>query len=217
MDTSTPFRALDAIRDSWHVVRREPAVFVALTVLQLGVSSIEAGGGRSALGLVHFVGHVLGAALAVGWWRVALRAHDGQPVTLGALTELRPIELLRYLVVGVLLALAVAVGLVVLIVPGVYLALRLGLAPIVVVDEGRDPIAALQRSWELTRVDLGAVARLAAALVGLNLLGLLALGVGVLVTMPISIVAAVHLHRVLASRAAHSPSIPFRTAQAGTP
>ncbi len=46
---------------------------------------------------------------------------------------------------------AFAVGLVALVLPGIYLALRLSLAPLVSIAENVGPLDALRRSWNLTR------------------------------------------------------------------
>jgi len=202
----TPFSTVDAIKEGWRVVKREPAVLIALTVLQLAVLSAQTGeppGTRS--GLAQLVAHTAGAALAVGWWRVALRANEGREVSLAALTELSTLELLRYFVTQAIMALVIVTGLVLLIVPGLYIGARWMLAPVVVVDEGRDPVAALRRSWELTEGASGRMVVFAIALVALNLLGLLALGVGVLVTMPTSVLATVHVYRCLTARTTSEP------------
>lgn len=173
---------------------------LALTVLQIAVLSIGSGAARVTGPLAHFVAQVAGAALAVGWWRVASRAQRDEPVSLSALTELTAIELLRYFVTTTLLVVAVGLGLLLLVVPGVYLGARWLFAPLVVVEEGLEPVAALRRSWDMTSAIGGRVALLVLALAALNLLGALALGLGVLVTMPISLVAIVHAYRHVRDR-----------------
>lgn len=202
--TSPSFSIRDAISDGWRVVLREPSTMLALTVLQLAVLSIGGGASRVTGPLAHFVAQVASAALAVGWWRVASRAQQGQPVSLTAVTELTAIELLRYFVTIAMLVVVVGLGLLLLVVPGVYVGARLLFAPLVVVEEGLDPVAAMRRSWDMT-ADVGAhVVALALALVAIDLLGALALGLGLLVTMPISLVAIVHVYRRIRDRAAIS-------------
>lgn len=59
---------------------------------------------------------------------------------------------LSYFLTSVLTALAVGLGMIFLIVPGIYLAIKFICAgPIIVAEKERNPIAAMQRSWALTK------------------------------------------------------------------
>ncbi|WOE75130.1 glycerophosphoryl diester phosphodiesterase membrane domain-containing protein [Alterisphingorhabdus coralli] len=57
-----------------------------------------------------------------------------------------------YFLTSLLMGLAIGIGFMLLIVPGIYLAIKfICAAPIIVAEKERNPIAALQRSWELTK------------------------------------------------------------------
>ena len=170
-----------------------------LAILHQGLS-----GARGAF-LASIVVQLAQVALGLVFLRVLLEINDGHAVDLN-----RPAELWRgfvpYLLSTLLVGLIVAGGFVLLIVPGVLWALRFGLAPMIVADEGRDPMDALRESARLTegvRADLFAFAALA---LGVNLLGALALGVGLLLTVPTTGLAAVHVFRRLQARAAAFPT-----------
>lgn len=211
MTNATHFSPTEAIAYGWDATKRNVSVLLPLAVLQLVLSTIEssfAGMRSDAGGLGHLLAQAAQVALAIGWWRVALRLHDGVPVSLGALREVSLDEYLQYLVVIVAYALMVVVGLVLLIVPGLYLGARYALAPILVVDEKLDAIGALRRSAELTRGSIVELVVLGLLLVLLNFVGALALGVGLVVTIPISVMAAVRVHRRLREAAAVRESAP---------
>ena len=52
---------------------------------------------------------------------------------------------------------------------------------------------------------------------GVNLLGAIALGIGLVVTVPMTAIAGAHLYRLLVERAAHLPSSTSLTAPPTTP
>src|SRR5690606_24140896 len=99
--------------------------------------------------------------------------------------------------------LMVGVGLVLLIVPGVILAVVYAFYGFVIVDRGEPVLAALQRSAELTRGHRGELFLFGVVLLGLNLLGALAFGIGLLITSPVSLIAAGYVYRRLAG-----PTVP---------
>lgn len=91
-----------------------------------------------------------------------------------------------FLLANILSSVAITLGLFLFIVPGILIAVRLSILPAVVVgDEIRDPIAALQRSWTLTR---GNMARILLFLLVIILMGTLILGIiGLTVAIPLAL------------------------------
>lgn len=102
-----------------------------------------------------------------------------------------------YLVATFLFGLGVAFGLVLLIVPGIIFAVAYYFYGFAIADAARDPITALKQSADLTRgrrwrlFEAGVVAFL------VNLLGLMAFGVGILISYPITVIAGAHIYRQL--------------------
>lgn len=100
-----------------------------------------------------------------------------------------------------MLALAVAVGLVLLIVPGIIFGLMFMFATFIVIERELGPIDALSESHRLTRGHKWQLFGFVLLLILVNLLGLLALVVGILVSIPVSTLAFVHAYRVLGGKA----------------
>ena len=118
-----------------------------------------------------------------------------------------PATVLKYLAASILLAIVVGVGLLLLIVPGIILGLMFMFTTFIVIDRGRGPIEAMRQppftrgfKWQL--LGLGLLLAL------INLGGLLALGVGLLVTVPVTLLAFAYAYRVLSSRAGATLSAP---------
>ena len=96
----------------------------------------------------------------------------------------------------------VAIGLVLLIVPGIIFAVIFGFYGWGLVDGVVDDgVSALRHSAEITRGHRWQLFGFAIVLILFNLLGLLALVVGVLITSAVSILALAHVYRQLAGGA----------------
>jgi uncharacterized membrane protein len=92
---------------------------------------------------------------------------------------------------------AVFMGLILLVIPGIVILIRLWFLGFVVVEGGKGPLEAIQESWDISRGHTFDLFLLFLLLCGLNVLGLLCLGIGLLVTMPVSGLALAHTYRVL--------------------
>lgn len=207
-----------AISYGWAKTKENVSLFLSLGLL-IGVLGMLEGGARvgphGGDGLLRVAAQIASMLVVMGFWRAALYVHDGRAVDLGVLREVTLVRFLYYALTTILLGVIVGVGFLLLIVPGVLWALRFSMAPIAVIDEGLDPLSALSRSSELTEGVRGKLFVFGAALIGLNMLGALALGVGLLATMPISYVATAMVFRRLQARAVGRNATPHGPALAG--
>lgn len=99
---------------------------------------------------------------------------------------------------GTVISLIVGVGLILLVVPGIIFAVRYVFYGYAVVDRNAAPMDALAQSAAATKGVWGTVSLFGLAVLLLTILGALALGVGLLVTTPISVLAAAWVYRRLA-------------------
>jgi uncharacterized membrane protein len=202
----------EAVRFGWRTVR-ERAVFVVGTFLAAvavpwlvewgGDVALSEGGPQFAMWLITTA---VSATLALGLARIYLRFRDGErPIFENLFDGLAQIH--KYLAASIVAGVAVGMGLVLLLIPGVVFLIRLWFLAFVIVDTRCGPLDALQQSWEISRGHTLDLFLFFILLVGLNLLGLVCLGVGVLVTLPISGLALAHLYRTLKPRDA-APAAP---------
>lgn len=146
---------------------------------------------------------VFSILLNIGVTHFWLGAHDApQEVRIGFLWFPRPFW--KYLGASVLAALVVLAGLILLIVPGIIAALALSFVSFVVIDRGLSPIAALKESARITKGNRLELLLLFLLLLLINILGALALLVGLLVSAPVSHLAMTHAYRSLAASANES-------------
>ena len=106
----------------------------------------------------------------------------------------------RYLGAAILYGIIVVLGLIALIVPGIYFALKYQFYAYLIVDKNLDVFGALKKSAEMTQGVKWKLFGFLLVLVGVNILGAIALLVGLLVTVPMSILAYVFVYRALSKR-----------------
>lgn len=159
-----------------------------LAFMQRGLSSPDV--------LLAVAIQLMQVALTLIWLRVALLLHDGETPDWS-----KAIDLLDgywpFLLTTLLLGLVVAAGFVLLIVPGVIWGLRYLFAPFLAVDRKLEPVAALHESARITLGQKWRLLEFAVVIAGVNLLGALALGFGLLITVPTTWIAAAFVFRKL--------------------
>jgi uncharacterized membrane protein len=98
----------------------------------------------------------------------------------------------------------VFVGFILLILPGIYLATRLKFyLYFILEDENLGPVDALKKSMDVTKGIFWKLFWWNILLALINIGGLLLLGVGLLVTLPVTILAYTHLYRKLSAHTPH--------------
>jgi hypothetical protein len=141
----------------------------------------------------------VGVTLAT--FRFALRLADDRPFG-----EFDPKVLLAgyfpFLLTEALFGLVVAAGMILLIVPGLVWAVTYGFAPLLCAAERYDPVESLRESRRLTVGHRRELFVFGLFCLGVNILGALALGIGLFVTIPMSVVA---MARVLQRLQQHAP------------
>lgn len=151
------------------------------------------------LGLVSlFLTFLINTLYNMGTTSFALKAHDQYAhVTLSDLWRPRPFW--SYAITNVLYAFLILVGLVLFIIPGIVVSVVLSMSLLIVVDTGASPYEALQKSYHMTAQHKWDLFVLGILILGINILGALVFVVGLLVSMPVSLLAVAHAYRVLSA------------------
>lgn len=205
------FSSAEALRFGWTTTcaNLRPLLVIGLTGAFLGLLQQALNRPPPSVGapILSLALQLLEAALFMGLLRASLQLSDGRAVDLS-----RPQELLAnffgYLLTALLLSLIVVGGLALLIVPGVLWAVRFGYAPLLAIDTNCDPVQALRESSRLTAGSRGSLFQFGLLAAGINLLGALAFGVGLLVTLPTTLIAAAQILRQLQAHAGRTGSEP---------
>lgn len=113
-----------------------------------------------------------------------------------------------YILASLLTMLLTGIGFILLILPGIYLTVRLGLFGFALIEEGKAPVDSLKRSMELTRGRFWHLLGLSVVLFLINCVGVLLFGVGLLVTAPLCLLATVFVYeRLKAAPSLATPTV----------
>ncbi|WP_420880765.1 hypothetical protein [Rhodococcus sp. (in: high G+C Gram-positive bacteria)] len=136
------------------------------------------------------VGYLISAALIRG----ALHEVDGRPPAFGSFFEFKNVGAI--IIASFLVGLMTAIGFVLLVIPGLILMFLTWWTLEFVVDQNQDAITAIKSSFRAISSNWGMLLLLAITLFFLNILGVLLCLVGLLVTVPVSIIASTYAYRV---------------------
>ncbi|OGG54886.1 hypothetical protein A3C20_03200 [Candidatus Kaiserbacteria bacterium RIFCSPHIGHO2_02_FULL_55_25] len=207
------------LRFGWETFKKRPWFFIGVMAVIWVVSGVfsqmssyanETSGAAVVFALVGvFVGVVGQLLVKMGTISFTLKAHDA-PEAARFEDLWAPEKFWSYFLASILVGLIVVVGILLLIVPGIMWALRFMFVPYLIIDRKLDVSAAMRESSRITLGHKWQLLGLVVVLGLLNILGLLALVVGLLVTVPVTMLAVVHAYRTLehsASEVALAPAV----------
>lgn len=139
----------------------------------------------------NVVGYLINAAMVRG----ALHEVDGQRPSLGSFFTFT--NVLNVIVVSLLVGLLSAIGLLLLVIPGLVVIFLSWWAMQFVIDRHESAITAIGSSFRAISSQPGPVFLLALALIGINILGAIPVGLGLLVTVPLTAIASTYAYRVV--------------------
>lgn len=212
----------ESIQFGWKTLQSSVVFVIGVTLVAWVVPSIIEWAGDRAFdrGIQEFgmsiITGLVSSTFALGLAKIYLRFRDGEkPIFENLFDGLARLHV--YIAAMIILSIAVVMGLILLIVPGIIFLLRLWFVGFVVVDEKVGPLEAIQRSWDMTRGYTLDLFLLFILLVGLNILGLVCLVVGLLATVPISGLALAYIYRHLKPKpsTAASAAPPLQPSAAG--
>ena len=205
----------DLIKGAWNMSLKRVVLLIGsfflagLTFYLPSLILIWIGNALDAVGLFAFLGFisyiVFGTIAGVGLMRIILAIYEDRPVQV---TELwiNWDKFLNFLAVTFLYSLIVIGGFFLLIIPGYIWLTKFYLAPWYVADKNMGPIEALKLSSQTTMGLKWDVFAFLMVIGTVMQLGVLALFIGLLFTIPMGMVACAGLYRTLAGSAPAKPA-----------
>jgi uncharacterized membrane protein len=197
------FSIKEALQIGWQRFR-ENAVFLLLLGVGLGILMLFSNtlqqahpASPSAFALAYLLVVAINAFISFVFVAAALEVHDFGTVAFDDLTRQLP-RFGQYLIGYVIFGAALVIGYFLLVIPGIYLTVKLFFYMYLVLDRKMNGIDALKMSYEITTGHFKPLFFFLLALFVINLLGLALFGIGLLVTIPVTSIAAVHVYRKLA-------------------
>lgn len=187
-----------AINYGWETIKKDFWYFVAIGAIYMvlnSLSQIFAKDGE-AMPLVGLLQFILGVYLTAGVMRLVLDYFDGKKRPINDLLN-QGKYFWNVLGAQLLVGLIVFGGLILLIVPGIYWALKYQFVVNLIIDKDMSISEAMAKSGELTQGVIWQLLGFDLVTLGVLILGALALGVGIFVAVPIIWMADVYVYRHL--------------------
>lgn len=193
------FSIKNALSFGWDKMKKNFLLFFLVILVMIGLSIIGEIAERIFIDvgvLVVLAAIVVSFIIQLGFYRILLNIVDGKKSDLKDLFS-QPSLFPDYLIGTILYILIVVGGLILLIVPGIIWAIKYQYYGLHIVDKKEGPINALKASAKITQGRKWDLFLFWLACLGVNILGLLALIVGLFATIPTTAVANAYIYRTL--------------------
>lgn len=202
------FTANEAIHYGWKTVTGRfwyfASIFLSLWVVQFLTSKIAGSFNESQealITLVMLVSWILQIGLYLGAYSIALQTVAGKKPKYDELfSKFNASLMFRYFLTSLLVGVICTIGFFLLIIPGFIFGIRLGFFSYILLDKKLGPVESVKASWNLTKGHMKELITLMLFMIGINLLGFAAFGVGLLLTMPLSLLASTYAYHKLATK-----------------
>jgi uncharacterized membrane protein len=188
------FSIKNTLKESWSILKGQFGKFVLVSII-LSVVSSGLGfldGQSIVMSLVSFL---LQTYIALIWVLIGIRSVEKKKLAFrSTIKEIDFSMFLNFLVLSFLVWLIVIAGTILLVAPGIIFAVALQYAGYYMVDKNLGIRDSIKASWRGTKGSRWKLFLLIIVLFFINILGLLALGVGIFVTIPLSVLMMSHVY-----------------------
>ncbi len=194
------FSIRGALREAWVLFKKHLWFFVGVSAVSVILNFI--GGGKHVPLVVKLILTVATFVWSIVVMKLSLAAADNKEELFSwkNIQALFPDwkQAVGVVGVGLLGGLLTLAGLVLLIIPGIWVAFRLSVANLAYLDKGKGVRKSLRASWNMTKGHAFWTAVLVCITAGLlYLVGLILFGVGILVTYPLAMILMAKFYRAL--------------------
>ena len=197
----------DAVSFGWDTMKNNLSFFILAVLIMWGAeiipSALESFSYRMSLGVAAgygfffgIISFVIGMFVNMATIKIGLRFSKGETADFPDLINEYP-RFWDFLLGSILYALIVIGGLILLIIPGIYWAIKYHFYGYLIIDQGMGPMDAIKKSGELTDGVKWNLLVFWLATFGIFILGFLACCVGVLFAIPVIMVAVAYVYRTL--------------------
>ena len=195
----------ESIKEAWKVFKKDWILVLAVQLLPIAVAIVftmftNDADQESSLSIVLTLAYLLvQLVVSMGVIKAYLNITRGKKVTKETFTSQFP-NILSYLAAQILMILIILGGFILLIIPGFYFSLKFMFTPYLVIDKKMGPIEALKASGKITHGIKWDIVGFMVATTLLMYSGVLALGVGLIVTIPVATLAYTVLYNRVVKR-----------------
>lgn len=195
------FSKKEAVKFGFGIAKSNLLFFIGLLIIVFFVSAVASSlrgeAQKSALAylVLSIVQYLVNIVIGMGLIRISLEFIGKAKPKIRDIVYYKPI--VRYVLASIVTGIVVILGLVLLIIPGVILAIRLQYTTYLIVDKNLGPIEAIKKSWSVTRGNTWNLFFFGILLGLINILGMVCLLVGLFITIPLGMLATTFVYRKL--------------------
>ncbi len=201
------FSIRNAVKEAWGLFKKHAWFFIAIAAVGMVLNFL--GTGERTPGIVSVILGIAAFIWSIVVMKLSLAAADGKEemFSFSKIQSLLPgwRQALGLIGVGLLVGLFFICGLILLIIPGIWVAFRLSLSNLAYLDKGEGVRKAVRSSWNMTKGGVFWTTVLVGLTAGLlYIVGLVLFGVGILVTYPIAMILMAKFYRALTIHHGHA-------------
>jgi uncharacterized membrane protein len=141
---------------------------------------------------------IISAVVSMGFLHITVLLSEGLDANFSDLFE-KANRIINFVVSSILYAIIVTVGFILLIIPGIIFMARFQFYQYAVLEKNIGPIQALKASWRITKDQVTNLILFWIVVLFINVLGALALGIGLFITFPLTMIATAYVYKKLAN------------------
>lgn len=175
---------------SWKSLKEQiwvlAGLFIGYMILSMMLSMFVMPAQGSAIGslIVNLILWIFSGIFLLGYLKNIFQALDGEEPQFSAYGQ-QARKIITYLLTSLLVSVIIMIGAVFLIIPGLYLALRLQYSFTCIVEENTGVIDSIKRSWNITQGHVLELLLLALTMIGISIIGIILFGIGIFVAIPL--------------------------------
>lgn len=190
------FQISEVISTSWKAVKSQiwvlAGLFIGYTIISFIISTFimpsdPYGANLFSMrtGIGYLISLIIGSLFMLGYIKNLFQTLDGEEPQFSAYGQ-QASKLLTYLGAYILYLIVMLVGLILFIIPGIYLAIRLQFFMAFIVQENAGVMESLKKSWEITKGQTGHLFLLGLVMLGIIIVGFIVFIIGVFVAAPVT-------------------------------
>lgn len=198
------FSAGGLISAGWDTFKKRGWFFIGITlltiVIEVALRAVTAPLTGSEQYVALIINILFGTLISIGLVSIFLKA-TGAPESVTFSDLWHPASYWYYLGAELLSGLCIALGFILLIIPGLILAIMWFFVKYLVIDKNLTPIAAMKESARMTKGHRWDLLAFLLLIIIINIIGVLCIVVGLLITIPVTGLATAHAYRALSKTA----------------
>ncbi|MBQ4163168.1 MAG: hypothetical protein IJD84_09885 [Parabacteroides sp.] len=196
------FSISEVFNTSWKLTKSQiwvlAGLLIGFTILSSIISLFGTPAESSTIGAlaVSLISLIISSLFMLGYYKNIFQTIDGEEPQFSAYGQ-ESRKVFTYLIANIIYACIVTLGIVLLIIPGIYLAVRLQFYTALIVEENAGIIDSLKRSWTLTEGLTWPLFLILLTSIGIAIIGCILFFVGLFIAIPLTYMMQCYVFRKL--------------------